>query len=106
MANEINNSSVNSKGKIVIKVVAIAAIAAVLFFLGGPIFRFISTTSASAATFMGELGAKAAETFPIFAAWILVILVLAALSTVIYMLCAKLFGKIKKPSVKKPTSRI
>ena len=57
MANEINNSSVNSKGKIVIKVVAIAAIAAVLFFLGGPIFRFISTTSASAATFMGDLGA-------------------------------------------------
>ena len=106
MSNETNNSSVNNKGKIVIKVVAIAAIAAVLFFLGGPIFRFISTTSASAATFMGDLGAKAAETFPIFAAWILVLVVLAALSTLIYILFAKILGKVKKPGVKKPTSRI
>lgn len=93
--NNTRNGKASGTAKFVGMTAAIVAIGAALFFLLGPLCRWISATTASAADFIGNLGTYALETWDIFACWVLVLAVLFGLAYLILRLILKAVTAVK-----------
>lgn len=97
MAKKINGNRGNAgMGKFVLRTVAVVAVGAVLFFLAAPILNGISSFTGMAATWLEGLAVKAAETWQIFASWVIALAVLVALSILVILGVSKLGRKFTK----------
>ena len=95
-----NKKTRNGKAtaKLVGMIVTVVAIGAALFFLLGPLCRWISATTASAADFLASLGNYALQTWNIFLCWVLVLAILFGVAYLILRLILKVV-KPKKDEV-------